>query len=106
MFPIALSFAAVLSLSLSACAPMSSPGEPIPGEPGASEPEQKCDAAAARGAIGKTATADVVEQARIDAGVKRARTLKPGQVVTKEYDFNRLNLDVDGNNVITNARCG
>lgn len=106
MSRIALPFAAALSLSLSACAPMPPTDQPISGGPGVSEPEQKCDAAAARGAIGKTATADVVEQARIDAGAERVRTLKPGQMVTMEYHYSRLNLDVDGNNVITNARCG
>ncbi len=106
MSRIALSFAAVLSLSLSACASMPPADGPISGGPAVSEPDQKCDAAAARGAIGKTATADVVERARMNAGAEQVRTLKPGQIVTMEYHFSRLNLDVDGNNVITNVRCG
>jgi hypothetical protein len=65
-----------------------------------------CNADAARSAIGKTATADVVEQARIAAGAEVARTLKPGQMVTMEFRAGRLNIDVDADNRITNVRCG
>jgi hypothetical protein len=35
-----------------------------------------------------------------------ARTIRPGQMVTKEYDFERLNLDVDASGRIVAARCG
>ena len=106
MTRIAMPFAAALSLSLSACAPMPPSGEPVAGDPYPGEPEQKCNAAAARGAIGKVATAAVVERARIDAGAQIARTLKPGQMVTMEYHHSRLNIDVDAGNVIINVRCG
>ena len=70
-------------------------------------PSAGCDAAAAKpAAIGKAATAAIVEQARIDAGARMARVLKPGQMVTMEYAEGRLNIDVDADNVITNLRCG
>lgn len=65
-----------------------------------------CNAEAARGAIGQTASAEVVEQARLAAGAAIARTLKPGQMVTMEYHGGRLNLDVDADNVVTGVRCG
>jgi len=106
MSRIAMPFAAALSLSLSACAPMPPAEGPISGGPGPSEPEQKCNAAAARVTVGKVATAAVVEQARLAAGAQIARTLKPGQMVTMEYHYSRLNIDVDANNVIINVRCG
>lgn len=106
MSRIALPLAAALSLSLSACAPMPPSDPPRSAGPGPSEPAQKCDADAARGAIGQSASADVVERARIAAGAQVARTLKPGQMVTMEYHNSRLNIDVDANNVITNVRCG
>ncbi len=106
MSRIAMPFAAALSLSLSACAPMPPTDGPVSGGHDPSEPEQKCDAAAARGAIGKVATVAVVEQARQAAGAQIARTLKPGQMVTMEYHDSRLNIDVDANNVILNVRCG
>lgn len=66
-----------------------------------------CNADAAKpGAIGKPATAAVIEQARIDAGARMSRVLKPGQMVTMEYAEGRLNIDVDARNVIINLRCG
>ena len=67
---------------------------------------QSCNADAARGAVGKVARPDVVEQARREAGAAIARVLKPGQVVTMEYRGDRLNVDVDAGNVVTNVRCG
>lgn len=66
-----------------------------------------CNADAAKpNAMGKVASAAVTEQARKDAGARIARVLKPGQMVTMEYAEGRLNIDVDGNNVIINLRCG
>ena len=66
-----------------------------------------CNADAAKpAALGKPATAAVIEQARIDAGARMARVLKPGQMVTMEYAEGRLNIDVDAGNIIINLRCG
>lgn len=48
----------------------------------------------------------MVERARVAAGARTARVLKPGQMVTMEYLPGRLNIDVDERNVITNLRCG
>ncbi len=90
-------------LSVSACAttvapPMSGPTPPV---------AMSCDADSAKpAAINKTATAAVVERARVDAGARTARVLKPGQMVTMEYLEGRLNIDVDARNVISNVRCG
>lgn len=80
--------------------------EPIPRAPGSDEAVEQCDAEAACGFVGQEATADIVEQARQAAGAELVRTLKPGQMVTMEYHFSRLNLDVDEANVITGTRCG
>ncbi|MGI8561135.1 MAG: I78 family peptidase inhibitor [Luteimonas sp.] len=124
----------LLSLSLAACAPGNDktvsegaiskgvPSELYPVDPAQQPPaesavassppmmeenmDRSCNADAARGMIGKTATADVVEQARIAAEAQIARTLKPGQMVTMEYHPSRLNIDVDDANRITNVRCG
>lgn len=66
-----------------------------------------CNADAAKpSAMGKVATAAVLEQARIDAGARMSRVLKPGQMVTMEYAEGRLNVDVDDSNTIINLRCG
>ena len=65
-----------------------------------------CNAAAAQAMRGKSADAQTVEQARVSSGARRARVLYPGQVTTKEFDGERLNLDVDARGVILVARCG
>lgn len=83
------------------------PVEPPPRRlPGADDPMQRCDAEAARVVLGQEATAEVVEQARDAAGADLVRTLAPDQMVTMEYHPSRLNLIVDGSNVIVDARCG
>ena len=65
-----------------------------------------CDAAAAQAMRGKSADAQTVEHARVSSGARRAWVLYPGQVTTKEFDGERLNLDVDAKGVILAARCG
>lgn len=114
---------ALALLPLSACAPINDntgdnagntaappTSEPTPAEPApivtAPGLDGECDAKAAQAYIGRTASAEVVAQARAAAGANHARTLKPGQMVTMEFRAGRLNLDVDADNVITNARCG
>lgn len=65
-----------------------------------------CNAQPAQALIGQNSTARVVEDARVRSGSQLARLLRPGQIVTKEYDPQRLNLEVDGSGRITAARCG
>lgn len=92
----------LLATALGACAPM-----PAPETGGNLPPESaQCDAAAASSAVGQTATVEVVEKARTDAGARTARVLKPGQVVTMEYLAGRLNVRVDDANVVAELTCG
>lgn len=65
-----------------------------------------CNAQAAQRVLGKGAGAQVVEQARVAAGARMARVLHPGQVITKEFYAERLNIEVDGQGVIVSVRCG
>lgn len=81
-------------------------GDDASASPPPGDVAQACNADAARGAVGKAATPEVVEQARREAGAAIARVLKPGQVVTMEYRGDRLNVDVDDGNVVNNVRCG
>lgn len=93
----------VAAVLLTACTTTSPPPMSDPNPPQSTG----CDADAARShALGKSATAETVERARIDAGAQMARVLKPGQMVTMEYREGRLNIDVDAANVIVNLRCG
>ena len=98
----------VLSASLLALAACSSQPTGAGDEANATPPAgmAQCKADAARGAVGKVASPELVEQARREAGAGIARVLKPGQVVTMEYRGDRLNVDVDDGNVVTGVRCG
>lgn len=65
-----------------------------------------CDAAALQSQIGQKATASVMEELRTRSGSSTARMLRPGQLVTMEYNATRLNLIVDDKDVMTAIRCG
>jgi hypothetical protein len=119
MFRSMLPVAALLTLALCACAP--TPDEQAeavaqseqraeaaaqPATPPPAAPAGACDDSQAQWAIGKTVTPADVEQARKDSGAASARTLKPDQMVTMEFNAARLNLDVDAAGVVTAVRCG
>ena len=65
-----------------------------------------CSAGPAQSVVGQQATASVMEQARLRSGALMARILRPGQAVTKEFDAERLNLEVDAQGRIVAVRCG
>lgn len=65
-----------------------------------------CDAAPAQSFVGQNNTAKVVEAARVRSGALMVRVLRPGQMVTKEFDAQRLNLEVNATGRIIAVRCG
>ncbi len=65
-----------------------------------------CDAAGAQFALGKTVDERLGEEARGRAHAKVVRVLRPGQIVTREFDASRLTLDADARGVVTRAHCG
>lgn len=65
-----------------------------------------CQAAPAQFAVGRAFDAGLGEQARLRAGATRLRVLRPGQMVTMEFDEMRLNLDLDASDRVVQARCG
>ena len=65
-----------------------------------------CDASKAQWSLGQNIDEALLERARVDAGAATVRSLKPGQVVTMEFNATRLNLDVDDHGTVTGARCG
>ena len=93
---------AVLLLALAACA---SPPPLSSGDP-ASTGRAVCDAGAAQSAIGKPATADTIERVRVDSHSRVVRVLHPGQIVTMEFSAERVDIRVDGDNVILAITCG
>lgn len=90
---------------LGACA---APQRPAPVDVRSNIPPRggRCDAGPAHSAMGKTSTARNVEAARVASGALMARTIAPGQMVTKEFDAERLNLLVDGSGKIIGVNCG
>lgn len=89
----------VLLLSIAACSTMPPPGavEQVSG---------MCNAESARWAIGKAATPEVVEDARLATQSRDVRVIEPGQAVTMDYRHDRLNIDVNERGAITSVRCG
>ncbi len=99
-------YATVLALLLAACAG----GAPTSSQPLAPPPppmaQSGCDAAGARFAVGQVFNAPLAEQARQGARAETYRRLRPGQIVTMEFNATRLNIDVDAGERILRVRCG
>ncbi|BCD88590.1 hypothetical protein PSm6_49970 [Pseudomonas solani] len=66
----------------------------------------RCSSGPVRSLIGKAATPELVEQAKNAAGASDVRVLKPGSVMTLEYNSRRLNIDTDDTNLIKGVSCG
>jgi hypothetical protein len=66
----------------------------------------RCNAAPAQFAVGRHADAALESDARTRAGARTSRVLKPDQVVTMEFNAERLNLSVDGTGRVTRVNCG
>ena len=91
---------AVAGLALAgvvACAPIATP-PPMP--------VQQCVAEPASWAIGRAATAEVVERIRVDTRSNVARVIHPDQVITMEYSSERVNVRVNERNAIVWISCG
>lgn len=108
-------------LALSACA--TPPQDPPPAEEGDTAfapappppaledegiretPPVICNAQAGQWAVGQVADEALVEKVQIDTQSKLVRVIKPGMMVTMDYREDRVNIDVDENNVVTAVRC-
>ena len=66
----------------------------------------QCDAQSSQSAIGQPLTQSLLDKLRAQSGSASARTLKPSQMITMEYEATRLNVLVDEKNQITAVRCG
>lgn len=93
--------AGVAALSLAACTPAPDAGSTPP--PPATEPG--CGADQLGGYVGRKATPEVIAALRAWRGDHPIRVLRPGDVVTMDYRADRLNLQLDANDVIVAVRC-
>ena len=56
--------------------------------------------------MGRIADETMMSKLLNDTGAKRIRRLKPGMMVTMEFDGTRLNVRVDNNNKVLSVTCG
>lgn len=68
--------------------------------------QMQCDAERARWAIGREASADVVEEVRGATQSQHVRVIHPGQAVTMDFRPDRVNIHVNERNAITSVTCG
>jgi hypothetical protein len=80
-----------------------SPQPPRPDPPPATG---TCVADAAQFAIGRPASAALLERARLAATASIARFIRPNEAITLEYSGARLNLYLNGRDVVQGVTCG
>ena len=65
-----------------------------------------CNAEAVQDGVGQTATPSLQDELRRRSGAERLRVLRPGAIMTLEFDEQRLNLHVDQRTRIKSLNCG
>ena len=65
-----------------------------------------CDAAPAQGLVGREGTSALAAEAQRLSGAGTVRWLQPGQIVTMEYRFDRLNIKLDAGGRVEGITCG
>ncbi|HEY8358698.1 MAG TPA: I78 family peptidase inhibitor [Ramlibacter sp.] len=91
-------------LLLGAC--VSSPPPAAPSFPPFPPTAGRCNADAGRFAVGQTYTEPIAEAVRSRSGARIARALRPGQVVTREYAGDRINITLDAADRVASVGCG
>lgn len=66
----------------------------------------RCNASAVEKFVGKRANPDLLDRARRESGATVARILRPGDIVTLEYNAHRLTLTTDEAQIIQRVSCG
>nr|WP_256354269.1 I78 family peptidase inhibitor [Variovorax sp. dw_308] len=67
---------------------------------------QECRATEARFALGKPIDASTLEEMRLRAGARSARSVRPTDPPPRDVDATRLNVDIEASGRIVGARCG
>jgi hypothetical protein len=68
--------------------------------------EGVCDATPLAWTIGQVADDALVERARVQAGAKTVRVIRPGVMITNDFSAQRLNLRVDVERKVLAYNCG
>jgi hypothetical protein len=75
--------------------------------PAPAEPEQrKCDASSLGWAVGQVADDALIARAQKESGASSVRVLRPGMMVTQEFNGMRLNIRVDTERKVLATTCG
>jgi uncharacterized membrane-anchored protein len=96
----------LLTAVLAGCSSTSESSKPAESAVATESGHSRCDAAAAQFAVGKPASAALLEQARVKAGAQTARVLGPNDMVTLEYRSDRLNMNTDQAATVNRVNCG
>lgn len=67
---------------------------------------QLCKAGPAQFSLGEELSDELVDAARARSGSALVRVLRAGEAATMEFNPERLNLHVDDDDRVTDARCG
>lgn len=100
--PIFATLATSASILMSACGTSSTAGQASDSPPVST----RCNAAPAQFAMGRNADASLENEARTRASAKTVRILRPNQVVTMEFNAERLTLTVDDTGRVKRVSCG
>ena len=65
-----------------------------------------CNAEPVQNLVGELYTPELGEQARVTAGARVERALRPGQIVTMEFRADRLSFTLDEKGRISQVNCG
>ena len=73
---------------------------------GAAEGDGRCNAEPVQHLLEERITTDLAERARIESGAAQLRDTHPNQPVTMDYNPQRLNIDIDDDDIIIRLSCG
>lgn len=92
--------AATLFLSAAGCATL--PADDV----GPGPARERCDASGLQSLVGRTATVELGAEAMRRSGARSLRWIQPGDAVTMDYRFDRLNVHLDDRNRVERFTCG
>jgi len=90
----------------STAAPAAPPPAATPPAATPAVPEQACQVEPVQHVVGSKYTPELGEKVRELSGSMVVRVLHPGEVVTMEFRFDRVNITVDDAGAITQVTCG
>lgn len=102
-----MKLALALVAVLCGCAALESrPLDAAPSTPPASAARRSCNTEGAKGVVGRAYDAALGTELLRRTGADRIRVVRPGQMVTMEFDERRLTVELDARDRVASVRCG